>query len=160
MTEPLRVVFDINVWVHGIVGPYSEFPYLPQLPPSTENSSADCISLAFDADRFSVFLSPHILRNLGRVFREYGLSGPLIQRSLEDIVEVVHVSQGSVIDPDRVVATQQDFEDNLILDLVLASNSDVLVTADQELLESNGRKGRAILHPTAFVKLALGIKTN
>lgn len=160
MTEPLSVVFDINVWANGIVGPYSEFPYLPQLPPTTENSAADCISLAFDPERFSVFISPHILRNLGRVLKEYGLSGPLIQRSLEDIVEVVHFSQGSVIEPDRVAVAQQDFEDNLILDLVLASNSDVLVTADRELLENNGWKGRAILHPTAFVKLALGVKTN
>lgn len=158
VSELLRVVFDVNVWVHGLVGPFSEYPYLPQVPPTGENSSADCLSLTFDGDRFSVFLSPHILRNVSKALLRQGASEATVERTLQDIVEMTHFSQGSVLEPERAVVAQNDFEDNLVLDLVLAANADVLVTADGEFLESNGWKGRAFLHPTAFVKLALAIK--
>lgn len=158
VTDLIRVVFDVNIWVHGLLGPFSEYPYLPQVPPLGKNSSADCMSLTFDGDRFSVFVSPHILKNVGKVLRSRGLSEPLVERTLNDIVEMVHLSQGSVLEPERSALAQSDFEDNLVLDLVLASNADVLVTADGEFLENNGWKGRAFLHPSAFVKLALGIR--
>lgn len=116
------------------------------------------MSLAFDGERFSVFISPHILRNIGRVLLKAGVSQPVTQRALEDVFEMVAFSHGSVIDPDREVVNQVDHEDNLILDLVMATNSEVLVTCDQELLSVSGFKGVAIVHPETFLNLALSIK--
>lgn len=160
MTEQLRVVFDVNIWVTGLVGKDTEYPYLPSVPPTGGNSSADCMSLAFDGDRFSVFTSPHILRNISKTLEHLGVSRETNERALSDVVEMVIYSLGSVVEPERVVVHQRDHEDNLILDLMLQTNSEVLVTMDKELLAANGWKGRAILHPSVFVKLALSIRPN
>lgn len=158
MKEQIRVVFDVNIWVNGLVGTDTEYPFLPSVPPTGRNASADCMSLAFDGDRFSVFASPHILRNISKTLEHLGVSRKTSERALSDVVEMVIYSLGSVVEPDRIVVHQRDHEDNLILDLVLQTNSDVLVTLDKELLAANGWKGRAILHPAAFVKLALTIR--
>jgi putative PIN family toxin of toxin-antitoxin system len=158
LKELVRVVFDVNVWVNGLVGKDTEYPFLPSVPPTGGNSSADCMSLAFDGDRFSVFTSPHILRNIARTLEHLGISKKTRERAISDVVEMVVYSLGSVVELERVVVHQRDHEDNRILDLVLQTNSDVLVTEDQELLAANGWKGRAILHPAAFVKLALTIR--
>ena len=158
MTDLIRVVFDVNIWVQGLVGEDTEYPYLPLVPPTGSNPSADCMSLAFDGDRFSVFTSPHILRNISKVLIHLGVSQTKTEKALADVVDMISFSLGSVVEPERLAANQRDHEDNLILDLVLESNSDVLVTLDKELLASNGWKGRAIVHPAAFVKLALSIR--
>lgn len=154
----LRTVFDVNVWLHGLIGPATEFPYLHRVPPTSNNSSADCLSLAFDGDRFSVFISPHIITNVARVLTEIGLSKSLVSRICEDVVDIVLFSQGSVVDPDRSVVELVDHEDNLVLDLVLATRSEVLVTADADLLAASGWRGKVFLHPRDFVPLALRIK--
>lgn len=153
----LRTVFDVNVWLHGLIGPDSEFPYLTKVLPATSNASADCFSLVFDGDRFSVFISPHILKNIARVLRETGLSENLIARICEDIVEIVIFSQGSVLDPYRKIVELEDHEDNLILDLLFATNSEVLVILDNQLLDHSGWLGRVFLRPRDFVPLALRI---
>lgn len=153
----LRVVFDVNVWLHAYLGPHSEFPYLQQIPPTTSNSSADCLSLALDGDRFSVYLSPHILRNIAKVLRSQGLSEVTAARVLDDFVEIALFSGGSVVDPDRSEVATEDHEDNLILDLVQAVGAEVLVTLDAGLIKLSGWKGRAFIQPRQFVALALGI---
>lgn len=157
MSDLLKVVFDVNVWINGLIGPRTDYPYLPVVPPKGQNPSADCMSLAFDGERFSVFISPHILRNIGRVLLKAGVSQAVTQRALQDVFEMVAFSQGSVIDPDREVVHQVDHEDNLILDLVIATKSEVLVTCDQELISASGFRGVAILHPATFLNLALAI---
>ena len=158
MSDLLKVVFDINVWVNGLIGPRTDYPYLPVVPPKGDNPSADCMSLAFDGDRFSVFISPHILKNIGRVLLKAGISQPTAQRAMNDVVEMVAFSGGNVLEPARLAVNQQDHEDNLILDLVLATGSEVLVTCDRDLLSASGFKGTAILHPETFLNLALAMK--
>lgn len=157
MSRRLRAVFDVNIWLYAFFGPDSEFPYLQSVPPATSNSSADCLSLALDGDRFSVFTSPHILTNIARVLRLEGVSEVNIKRTLEDFVDIVHLSQGSVLDPERKEVHLVDHEDNFILDLLISANCDVLVTSDRELLANSGYKGRMFLSPRDFVRLALTI---
>ncbi len=154
----LRVVFDVNVWLDALLGPHTDYPYLPVVPPKGLNPSADAISLAFDGDRFEVYCSPHILRNLARVLHEAGLAEFTVSRALQDVADIVAFSGGSIVEPQRQAVNQRDHEDNLILDLLLETDAVVLVTRDAELLDSSGWKGRAILHPKAFVDLALSIK--
>lgn len=158
MRPKLKVVFDINVWASALLGPGTDFPFLPTVPPTGENPSSDCLSLAFDGDRFSVYISPHIIENLSRVLTLSGLSKPLVTRAVEDVVDIVHLSQGSVVEPSRHANQQSDFEDNLILDLLLETGSEVLVTRDSELISASGYKGKAIVHPSSFVQLALSIR--
>lgn len=155
----LRVTFDINVWVTGILGPGTEYPYLPVVPPTGENPSSDCLSLTFDGEKFQVFISPHIVTNIFRVFVEAGLSRTKAQTVIDDIIDMVLFSGGSVLEPNRKAISQADFEDNLILDLALQSESQVLVTRDLELQQSSGWRNIAILDPRVFVNLVLSSKS-
>lgn len=153
--DKLRVVFDVNVWVNALVGPNTEFPYLPVVPPTSANPSADCVSLAFDAESFTVFLSPHIMKNIFRVLVHLGVSEHWAKTAVEDIYDICLLSGGNAVEPFRQASNQKDFEDNLILDLLLATKSEVLVTSDAELLSATGWRGHAIVHPMDFVRLML-----
>jgi len=157
LSEKLRVIFDINVWLDAFLGEPSDYPYLPIFPPGSENDAANCVSMAFDGERFSVFASPHILTNVHRVLKAAGLSDQLCHRYIEDLSDIVFMSGGSVVDPSREAASQRDFEDNLILDLAKATASEVVVTRDVEFTNSSGWKGVAIISPSVFVKLALNL---
>jgi len=157
LSEKLRVIFDINVWLDAFLGEPSDYPYLPIVPPGGDNDAANCVSMAFDGERFSVFASPHILTNVHRVLKAAGLSDQLCHRYIEDLSDIVFMSGGSIVDPSREAASQRDFEDNLILDLAKATGSDVVVTRDVEFTNSSGWKGVAIISPTVFLKLALNL---
>ncbi len=157
MSEKLRVVFDINVWLDAFLGEPSDYPYLPVVPPGGENDAANCVSMAFDGERFSVFASTYILTNVHRVLKAAGLSDELCHRHIEDLADIVFMSGGSIVDPSREAVSQRDFEDNLILDLAKATASDVVVTRDVEFTSSSGWRGVAIISPTVFVRLALNL---
>jgi predicted nucleic acid-binding protein len=150
-----RAVFDINVWVTGVAGPGTTYPYLPLVPPTGENSSADCMSLAFDGESFQIFISPHIIRNAYRVLVEAGVSQLTAQRFIDEIVEIVHLSGGSVVEPKREAVELKDFEDNLILDLAIQTSAQVIVTRDLEFQRKSGLRGIAIVDPKTFLNLAL-----
>jgi putative PIN family toxin of toxin-antitoxin system len=145
------VVFDINVLVNAIVGPASTFPLIAAIPPSTENPAADCLSVMFDAEEFRLYLSPHILMNTARVLSLLGLSDALAEDYIEAILDITAESGGQVIDPPRTVFGVHDYEDNLVLDLVVATDSLILVTDDTDLTELNPWHGRLILRPRDFV---------
>ncbi len=146
------VVFDINVLVNALVGPASTFPLIAAIPPSTENAAADCLSVMFDAEEFCLYLSPHILRNTARVLSLLGLSDALAEDYVEAILDISADSGGQVIDPPRTVFDVHDFEDNLVLDLVVATDSLILVTDDTDLTELNPWNGRLILRPRDFIE--------
>ena len=149
----LRVVFDINVYVDAISHSNSTFPYLSSVPPKTSNAAADCLSLALDDEDFKLFVSPHILLNTARLLKdEMGIESKRVEAILTGFTEIVHCTQGSVVDPKRTNHDQKDFEDNLVLDLVRETESLILVTSDAELLKQNPWNGRLILSPWRFVE--------
>ena len=149
----IRVVFDINVYVDAISHPNSTFPYLSSVPPKTSNAAADCLSLALDDEDFHLFVSPHILLNITKVLRdEMNIKPERVGAILTAFTEIVHGTEGSIVDPPRANHDQKDFEDNLILDLVRHTESLILVTSDRELLKQNPWNGRLILNPREFVE--------
>jgi predicted nucleic acid-binding protein len=154
----LRSVFDINVYIDAIVGPSSTFPLIESVPPKTSNSAMDAFSLAYDGDSFALYSSPHIIKNVARVFRALGVSEETTQKVIETTIELVHFSGGSIVDPDRTVFDISDFEDNLILDLVKAVDALVLVTSDKDLLEFSPWNHRLIMNPKDFVSKVVGMK--
>ena len=145
------VVFDINVLVNALVGPESTFPLIVAIPPSTVNAAADCLSIMFDAEEFRLYLSPHILTNTVRVLGLLGLSDALAKDYVEAVLDIVAESGGQVINPSRTVFEVDDYEDNLVLDLVVATDSLILVTDDTDLTELNPWNGRLVLRPRDFV---------
>ena len=152
----LRVVFDVNVYIDALAGPDSSYPVIHEVPPESSNSAADCLALAFDGDDFTLFVSPHILRNVSRVLQEgLGIKRKLTEEILTTITEIIHFSGGSIVDPPRAQSELMDFEDNLILDLAKATESLVIVTSDRAFLEQSPWFGRVILSPREFVKRTL-----
>jgi predicted nucleic acid-binding protein len=154
----LRSVFDVNVYVDAIVGASSTFPLIESVPPKTSNSAMDAFSLAYDGDAFALYSSPHIIKNVARVFKALGVSDETTQKVIETMFELVHFSGGSVVDPDRTVFDIADFEDNLILDLVKAVDALVLVTSDNDLLQVSPWNHRLIMKPRDFVSKIVGMK--
>jgi len=153
------VVFDINVYINAIIGPDSEWPRLDQVPPSSSNAAADCLSLAFDADAFRLCASPHILVNVTRVLRGAGLSDGVTTEWLDAIIDIIEASGGMIVDPDRTVFDVADFEDNLILDLAVAVGAALVVSEDADLTQlSPWQSTLPILRPREFVARIIGAR--
>lgn len=145
------VVFDVNVFVDALVGPDSTYPRIVAVPPTTSNAAADAISLAFDAEEFILFVSPHILRNTAKVLKRLRLSADVVEKYIAAIQDIVDYSGGQVIDPPRVVFDVRDFEDNLVLDLAVDVDALIVVSADTDLTSMSPWNGRLFLHPRIFV---------
>jgi predicted nucleic acid-binding protein len=148
------VVFDINVYLDYILGDDGSWPLLPDVPPTTENPSADAVSLAFAA-RFRLFASPHILRNVARVMRTVGQTEATVESYIAATVEMCEFSGGAVIEPEPLDYGVSDYEDNLILALAKDAAVDalIIVTADHHLLDLGPAwHGRLIMRPHDFVR--------
>lgn len=139
-----------------MVGKDSSYPLLVELPPTTSNPASDCLSLIFDAEEFSLFISPHIVRNTVRVLVDkFAVSKEAASAYIDAITEMVSWSGGAVVDPPRKVHDVHDFEDNLILDLVVDVDALILVTDDTDLTELNPWNGRLPIRPRTFVDRAV-----
>ena len=156
MPDPkTNVVFDIHIYINNLVGPESSWPRIQELPPSTGNASADCVSIMFyDGPRdYALFASPHIIRNTTRILRDAGLSADLITGYIDDLLDVISETGGAVIEPianhDRGIG---DFEDNQILNLAVAVDALLIISDDTDLTPLSPWNGRLILRPHEFVR--------
>lgn len=150
--ERINVVLDINVFL-DYIGRADGRILLPTPEDMPTNSpAADTLALAFD-DRYSLFASPHILRNINRVMHAYGQSEKTRQKYIEFIVETCALTGGAIVDPivrDHAIG---DHEDNHILALAKdpAVNADVIVSSDRHLVDLGPAwNGRLILRPHQF----------
>jgi predicted nucleic acid-binding protein len=157
VAEPRRaVVFDINVYVEAIAGATTQWPLLSEVPPTTANSAADCLSIAFDSDNLRLFASPHILTGLARVLRRHGVSDATALEACAAVVDIVELTGGSVVEPPRLVFDIADYEDNLIMDLAVAADAALVVSEDSDLTTVSPWHGRIpILRPSEFVARTL-----
>ncbi|WP_424455737.1 PIN domain-containing protein [Pseudolysinimonas sp.] len=155
MIDPATsVVFDVNVYLDYILGADGSWPLLPDVPPTTDNSAADAVSLAF-ASRFRLFASPHILRNVARVMRAVGQTDSTVEGFVTAIVEICEFSGGAVIEPKARDHGVADHEDNLVAALVKDAGVDalILVTSDHHLLDLGPNwNGRLVMRPRDFVR--------
>jgi len=148
------VVFDVNVYLDYILGADGSWPLLADVPPTTDNSAADAVSLAF-ASRFRLFASPHILRNIARVMRTVGQSESTVERFAIAVAEICEFSGGAVVEPQPRDHGVPDHEDNLIAALVKdpAVDALILVTSDHHLLDLGPNwNGRLVMRPRDFVR--------
>ncbi|WP_268237017.1 putative toxin-antitoxin system toxin component, PIN family [Agromyces bauzanensis] len=148
------MVYDVHIYVNAVVGPDSEYPRIHPVPPSSDNPSPDCLSIAFDGD-YRLHVSPHILRNVGRVLGQLGWSAEAIGDYLALISDVVDASGGAVTDPPKAAHSSRDHEDNLILDVVAATDADLLVSDDTDLTSLSPWRGVPIVRPHQFVQMVV-----
>lgn len=149
----LPVTFDVNVLVAAVVAGNSSFWSWPSPPPVSAHPAADCLGIVNDAQEFSLWLSPHFLRNVVRVLTDpEGFRWP--SSRAEDyatvLVEIVAASGGQIIEPMVRVADCVDPEDNHILELALASGSILIVSSDAHLVDLSPWRGTPILRPREF----------
>lgn len=151
------VVLDINVYLDYIRGGKGRLllPAPGEIP--SGSPAADTLSLAFD-DRFALFASPHILRNINRVMREDGQSEQVRRRFVEFVAETCELSGGAIVDPvvrDHAIG---DHEDNHILSLARDPHvdADAVVSSDHHLLDIGPVwNGRLIMRPAKFAQRML-----
>lgn len=151
----MRVAFDVNVFVAAVMAGDSTWPVIEKIPPNSGSASADCLSLAFDAESFELFSSPHVLANIVTVLSRHGYSDELVTKYLDLIVDVIEFSGGAVIDSPGRDWGIGDFEDNRLLDLAVGANVDVLVSDDADLTSLSPWNGRLIMRPHEFVNRVL-----
>jgi predicted nucleic acid-binding protein len=157
--SPIPVVFDVNVLVGAAAGGNSPFRSWPSPPPTSGNPFADCLGIIVDAAEFALWLSPHILDNIGRVLVE-GLKWPAdrTERYLSVILEVADHSGGGVVDPPSTVHDCQDREDNQILDLTVEFGALLVVSDDADLTSMSPWRGTPILRPREFTAKVDGMR--
>ncbi|MHB8289691.1 MAG: hypothetical protein ACYDEY_10720 [Acidimicrobiales bacterium] len=159
------VTVDVNVLVRAVAQrDRTEFWSWPSPPPASSNPAADCIGIFNDAEEFSLFLSPHILRNVKRVLTDpddgYGWPEPDADDYVAVLTEIAEASGGEVLDPTVTVTDcVAGYEDNRILELVLASGSLLLVSSDMShLVPMSPWRGTPIITPAQFVGRVDGMR--
>ena len=150
------VVFDVNVFVDAVATGQDSFESWPSPPPTSGHFAADCVGIINDAVEFSLWLSAHVLTNIERVLTAPEPEGGFewepqpIEDYLDVLVEMAEASGGGVLEPDEVVTDCDDYGDNRILELALASRSVLIVSNDTDLLHMNPWRGTVILTPRDF----------
>lgn len=147
-------MLDINVLVQAVTGQEADaaFESWPSPPPLRGDPAANCVGVLNDAREFALWLSPHLLDGTGRVLREfYGWSAARTDQYLAILARITERSGGAVIEPQETVTDCDDWEDNRILELALASGAVLIVSNDDDLLQMSPWRGTPIVEPQSFV---------
>lgn len=155
MRDRLRpVTFDVNVLVRAVVEGNSTFTTWPSPPPTGPYPAAECVGIVNDAREFALYLSSHVLTNVIRVLTEPdGCRWPSSQAEeyAAALASIVEASRGEIVEPEVRVRDCEDYEDNRILELALASGSVLVVSNDAHLLDMSPWQGIPIIRPEEFV---------
>ncbi|MEV3923141.1 PIN domain-containing protein [Actinomadura coerulea] len=156
---PTPVVYDINVLVTAAATGNSPFRSWPSPPPTSGNASADCLGVANDAAEFSLWMSPHILRNVERILVElFKWEEAKAAAYLTALVAIADHSEGDIVDPPRTVHGCSDHEDNLILDLAAEVGALLVVSNDVDLISMSPWRGTPIVTPDVFRQKVDGMR--
>src|SRR5205823_10556354 len=134
VTEPVPVVYDVNVLVGAAAGGNSPYRSWPSPPPTSGNPFADCLGIIVDAAEFALWLSPHLLSNTERVL-EKGLDwdAERIEAYRRLLIKIAAHSGGGLLDPPAAVTDCPDWEDNRVLDLAIDVGALLIVSDDADL---------------------------
>lgn len=159
MTQPVPVVYDVNVLVGAAVGGNSPFRSWPSPPPTSGNAFADCLGIIVDGAEFALWSSPHILENTGRVLvKGFLWEAEIVERFLSLLVQAAEHSGGGVVDPPATVTDCADHEDNAILDLAAEVGALLIVSDDVDLTSMSPWRGTPILRPREFTAKVDGMR--
>ncbi|AVL98216.1 MULTISPECIES: PIN domain-containing protein [Microbacterium] len=152
-TPKIPVVLDINAYLDYIGRSEGRILLPTQADIPSPSPAADALALAFD-DRYALFASPHILRNINRVMHVNGQSEQTRRKFIEFIAETCQFTGGAIVDPIARNHGIGDHGDNHILALAKdpAVNGDVIVSSDRHLTDLGPAwNGRLIIKPRQFV---------
>ncbi len=102
-------------------------------------------------------MSPHVLTNIERVLVTLKSEGgfewepQIVEEYLDVLIEMAEASGGGIVEPSEAATDCDDYKDNRILELALASQAVLILSNDGDLLHMNPWRGTAILAPRDFV---------
>jgi predicted nucleic acid-binding protein len=110
------------------------------------------VGIVVDAAEFALWVSPHILGNVGRVLEDlFKWEHAQIDTYVAVLSEAAEHSGGGLLaEVPRTVHDCPDHEDNLILDLAAEVGAMLIVSNDTDLLAMSPWRGTPILTPVAF----------
>ena len=130
----MRVVFDTNVWISGLV---------------FKGEVRKVLQRALD-EEFQAVISIPLLRELEKVLSspKIGYSPSVVAATLQQVQSLcllVHPTQ-------KIQAIHRDPEDNRVLECALEGGADLIVSGDKHLLSLKTFQDIPILTPTQFLK--------
>ena len=153
------VVFDVNVLVSAAAGGNSPFRSWPSPPPTSGNPAADSLGVIVDGAEFALWLSPHILKETGRVLADVlNWESEHVETLLRVVQDAAEHSGGGITDPPHTIGDCPDWEDNFILDLVTDVGALMLVSADTDLIAMSPWRGVPIVTPAQFANRVDGMR--
>lgn len=153
------VVYDVNVLASAALWGNSPYRSWPSPPPTSGNPCADCLGVMVDAVEFSLWLSPHLLDNTGRVLAKvFGWAAEPIERYVTALVEVAEQGGGAVVEPAQTVSDCPDWEDNRVLDLAAEVGALLIVSDDADLTSMSPWRGTPIMRPKEFAAKVDGMR--
>ncbi len=131
----LKAVIDANVWVSAL------------LTPGTARKLIDRLKTA----RFQLVYSDQIFEELLEVTARKKLAPKLSREDNTDLIELIQ-QRGVLVDLKYPLpAISRDPKDDMYLSCALLSNSDFLVTGDQDLLLLKTHGQTKIVNPAEFL---------
>lgn len=148
MNASINLVFDINLYVNVL----EKEQYLLGVKKITpdelpHNLHAQCLAIVAEkGPQFSLNLSQHIIDNVYyKLTKKHKFESDLVNDYIDYLLSVQENSNGQFIHtPAHNVSADEvsnDYEDSLILDLALETNSRVVVTDDNRLMSNSPFRG-------------------
>jgi putative PIN family toxin of toxin-antitoxin system len=136
----VRIVLDTNVVISGVF-----FGGVPGR-----------ILSAWSAGEFELVLSPSILEEYRRVGLELGRRYPDVNAAFEPLLTLIAMN-ALIIDASRLTdPVSGDPDDDMFLAAALASQAQLIVSGDQDLLRVSGWRGIEVVTPRQFSDRHLG----
>ena len=128
----VRVIFDTNIWISFLIGKKLSF-------------IADYIA----GERIKVVISTRLLDELQEVTTRPKLSGYFDKNKVTELIRFLEFV-GEIYETEEKITICRDPEDNFLLDLILVSRANYLVTGDKDLLSIAKFQSTKIISPTEF----------
>ena len=150
------IVVDINVLLAAVVSGDEDatFESFPSPPPVHGDPNATAIGILNDAHEAALWLSPHILDGVRRVLTRrdgFGWDRANAERYCAILERIAARSGGGVIRPRVRVNDCDDWEDNRILELAVASGALLILSNDDDLQRMSPWRGIPVLSARDFV---------
>lgn len=134
--EKIKVVIDTNVFVSSLIG-------------KTKTNPKEIID-GFKKNKFSLVLSPAILKEIEETFKEPELKSIINEDEAFILLGLIRI-KGLFVVPRHKINICRDVHDNKILEAASEVNANFIVTGDEDLLVLKSFHGIPIVKPKEFL---------
>lgn len=132
----VKAVIDTNVFVSSLIG-------------KTKTNPKEIID-NFKKNKFSLVLSPAILKEIEETFKEPELKSIVKEDEAFNLIGLIRI-KGLFVVPGHKINICRDVHDNKILEAALETKADFIVTGDKDLLVLKSFRGIPIVSPKEFL---------